>query len=74
MQGKKEGKEYVMKTQKHNRGELRELKVNIEKVVVDSLECMAKNINRPMDELVVVALKRFCSSHSDFLSNSPELD
>lgn len=63
-----------MKSQKHNQGELCELKVRIEKQVVDSLEKMADRTNTPIDELVVIALKRFCASHLDYLGLSPKPD
>ena len=55
-----------MKSQVHNEGELKELKVNIEKDVVESLERMSKGSGMSIDELVVIALKRFRASHSDY--------
>ncbi len=54
-----------MKGQTHNQGELKELKVKIEKEIVESVERMAKNSNVSVDEIVVVALKRFRTSHTD---------
>lgn len=54
-----------MKGQTHNQGELKELTVKIEKEVVESVERMAKNSNTTVDEIVVVALKRFRTSHTD---------
>lgn len=63
-----------MKTQKHNEGELKELKVNIEKEVVDVFQRMAKNTGITIDELVVVALKRFRSSHADYEGVTPRMD
>ncbi len=54
-----------MKGQSHNQGELKELNVKIEKEVVESIERMAKNSNTTVDEIVVVALKRFRTSHTD---------
>jgi len=56
-----------MKSQKHNLGELKELTVNIEKDVVDSIEKMSTNSGLSTDELVVIALKRFRASHTDYL-------
>jgi hypothetical protein len=56
-----------MKSQKHNQGELRELKVNIEKEVVEAVEKMAANSGLSQDEIVVIALKRFRSSHADYM-------
>ncbi len=55
-----------MKSQKHNQGELKELKVKIEKDVVESFTKMSENTKIPVDELVVIALKRFRSAHSDY--------
>lgn len=60
-----------MKSQKHNQGELKELTVKIEKEVVENLELMVSNTKIPMNELVVIALKRYCSSHSDYLKTTP---
>ena len=55
-----------MKTQVHNQGELKELTVKIEKGVVESIESMSKNCGMTVDEIVVIALKRFRSSHADY--------
>ena len=63
-----------MKSQLHNQGELKELTVNIEKEIVETLEKMAKNSGLPVDELVVIALKRFKSSHADYEDVIPVLD
>ena len=63
-----------MKSQLHNQGELKELTVNIEKDVVETLERMSKNSGVDIDELVVVALKRFRSSHADYEGTIPVLD
>lgn len=63
-----------MKSQKHNEGELRELKVNIEKNIVETFEKMSKVTGLSIDELVVVALKRFRSSHADYEGKTPILD
>lgn len=60
-----------MKSQVHNEGELAELKVKIEKNVVDAFERMAQNSGLPIDDLVVIALKRFRSSHADYEGKSP---
>ena len=48
-----------MKSQKHNVGELRELTVKIEKNVVESLLRMSEGSGLSVDDLVVIALKRF---------------
>lgn len=55
-----------MKSQKHNQGELKELKVNIEKEVIEAFTKMSENTKIPVAELVVIALKRFRSAHSDY--------
>ena len=60
-----------MKSQKHNEGDLKELSVKIEKQVYEDLEKMVKNTNIPMNDLVVIALKRFRSSHMDYLKLTP---
>ncbi len=54
-----------MKGQLHNQGELKEVKVKIEKDVAEAIERMAQNSNSSLDEIVVIALKRFRASHSD---------
>lgn len=56
-----------MKSQQHNEGPLKELKVEIEQDVVDSFTEMSKNSGIPLADLVVTALKRFRASHSDYL-------
>ncbi len=63
-----------MKSQKHNDGELKTLNVEIEKDVVECFEKMSKKSNLPIEELVVIALKRFRASHSDYMENEPDLD
>ena len=63
-----------MKDKKHNAGELTDLHVKIEKELADSLQVMSKNSKYTIDEIVVIALKRFRSSHSDYLGKNPELD
>ena len=63
-----------MRSQKHNLGKLRELKVNIEEDVVDSFERMAKNSGICIEDLVVTALKRFRACHSDYEGKTPELE
>ncbi len=55
-----------MKNQVYNKGELKELKVSIEKEILESFERMAKNTNIPIQDLVVIALKRFRSAHGDY--------
>lgn len=60
-----------MKSQKHNEGELKEVSVKIEKQVAEDLETMCKNTGMPMADIVVIALKRFRSSHFDYLKQVP---
>lgn len=60
-----------MKSQQHNEGELAELKVKIEKSVVEAFENMSNNSKIPVADLVVIALKRFRSSHADYEGKSP---
>ncbi len=55
-----------MKTQVQNQGDLKELNVKIEKGVVESFERMTKASGLTIDDLVVIALKRYRSSHSDW--------
>ncbi len=63
-----------MKSQKHNEGDLKDLKVKIEKKVVEDLEIMVKNMNMSMDDIVVIALKRFRSSHTDYMKQVPRAE
>ncbi len=63
-----------MKSQKHNEGDLKELKVNIEKEVVETIERMSAVSGMTIDEIVVIALKRFRSSHADYEGKVPNLD
>jgi fructose-1,6-bisphosphatase/sedoheptulose 1,7-bisphosphatase-like protein len=59
-----------VKSQKHNEGDLKEIKVNIEKEVAEAIEKMAANTGITVDELVVIALKRFRASHTDYLKTT----
>ena len=63
-----------MKTQKHNEGELKELKVNIEKDIVDAVAVMAENSHLSVEDIVVIALKRFRASHNDYMGKKSEID
>lgn len=56
-----------MRSQQHNQGFLKTLSVKLEADVVDSFKTMASNTGIPINDLVVIALKRFRSSHSDYL-------
>jgi hypothetical protein len=55
-----------MKSQVHNQGELKELNIKIEKEVVESFERMTKAAGLSMADMVVIAMKRYRSSHSDW--------
>lgn len=59
-----------MKNQVYNKGELKELKVMVEKDTVESFERMAEHTNTPIEDLVVIALKRYRSAHGDYDPNS----
>lgn len=56
-----------MKSQTHNQGELKELKVQIEAQLIEDLEKMAKNSGISIEELVAISIKRFRSSHADYM-------
>lgn len=61
-----------MKSQVHNQGELKELNVKIEKEVLESFERMTKASGLSMADMVVIAMKRYRSSHSDWDVKSPK--
>ena len=63
-----------MKTQVHNQGKLKELTVNIEEGVFESLEEMSKQSSLTMDDIVVIALKRYRASHAELLGHAPKVD
>jgi fructose-1,6-bisphosphatase/sedoheptulose 1,7-bisphosphatase-like protein len=63
-----------MKSQTQNQGELKELKVNVEKDVVETFERMSKVSGIALADLVVIALKRFRSSHAEYEGKTPKLD
>ncbi len=57
-----------MKSQRHNQGKLKKLTVNIEEDVVKSFELMSKLTSIPIDDLVVIAMKRFKVTHTDYIN------
>jgi len=63
-----------MKSQKHNTGELKTLTVQIEKDVVESLERMSQYSGMPLNDIVVIALKRYRASHSEMEGKNPNLE
>ena len=56
-----------MKTQTHNQGELKELTVNIEADVVESVKVMSQQSSMSVDDIVVIALKRYRTPMLNFL-------
>lgn len=56
-----------MKSQEHNQGKLEKLEVQIEEQLVRDLKVMSENSNLSVDDLVAVAIKRFRSSHADYM-------
>ena len=56
-----------MKSQKHNQGELAELKVQIEKKLIEDLKTMSENSDLSIEDIVAIAIKRFKSSHADYM-------
>lgn len=56
-----------MKSQKHNEGVLVDLNVQIEEGLYKDLETMVENSDLTKDEIIVIALKRFRSSHADYM-------
>jgi fructose-1,6-bisphosphatase/sedoheptulose 1,7-bisphosphatase-like protein len=61
-----------MKSQTQNQGELKDLNVKIEKDVVESFERMMKASGLSLADLVVIAMKRYRSSHSDWDVKAPK--
>ena len=66
-------KEVLIKGQEHNSGKLAPLHVNLEEGVVKKIQEMSKNTKISVDELTVIALKRFISSHCDYLNKAPSV-
>ena len=56
-----------MKTQEHNTGDLDNLSVEIEKDLLDDLKLMSDNSGVPVADIVAIAIKRFRSSHADYM-------
>ena len=56
-----------MKPEQQGQLEISELKVRVEKQLITDLEIMAKNSGMSIDELVSIAVKRFRSSHADYM-------
>jgi len=62
-----------MKDQKYNDGELVELKLNIDKQTVDNLNIMSQTSGLSPADIIVIALKRYESSHADYMKVVPTL-
>lgn len=56
-----------MKSQEHNQTKLEKLEVQIEEQIIKDLKTMSENSGMSIDELVVIAVKRFRSSHADYM-------
>ena len=56
-----------MKDQEQNKTELESLNIEIEKRVAEDFRKMAENTGIDFDDLVVTAMKRFRSSHADYM-------
>lgn len=56
-----------MKTQEHNKTELAQLDVKIEAQLIKDLETMSTNSGLSKEDLVAIAIKRFRSSHADYM-------
>lgn len=63
-----------MKGQIHNQGPLEELRVKIEKSIVEDVKKMAEKSGMSVDELVVIALKRYRSRHTDLLGYQTKIE
>ncbi|MCB9060589.1 MAG: hypothetical protein H6622_03600 [Halobacteriovoraceae bacterium] len=63
-----------MRSQVHNKGELKELNVNIEAEVVDKIKRISENTGMSLDEIVVIAVKRYITAHTDYLGAQPNTD
>ena len=56
-----------MKDQTHNEEALGALEVRIEQTMINDLKTMSDNSGLSQDDIVVIALKRFRSSHADYM-------
>lgn len=56
-----------MKNQEHNQTKLENLSVEIEEQVIKDLKTMSENSGISIEDLVVTAIKRFRSSHADYM-------
>ena len=56
-----------MKSQEHNKTNLAKLDVQIEEQLINDLKTMADNSGLSVEEIVAIAIKRFRSSHADYM-------
>ncbi len=63
-----------MKTQTHNNGELKELRVSIDKEIVECVDRMVCHTGISREDIVVIALKRFRACHADYEGQTPSFD
>ena len=56
-----------MMPEQQGNSEISELKVRVEKQLITDLEVMAHNSWMSVDELVSIAVKKFRSSHADYM-------
>jgi fructose-1,6-bisphosphatase/sedoheptulose 1,7-bisphosphatase-like protein len=56
-----------MRTQESIVGDTAELSVEIEKKLIEDLKTMSENSGLSVDELVNISVKRFRSSHADYM-------
>ncbi len=63
-----------LKSQEHNKGKLATLKVEIEEDIVETFKKMSENSGISIDELVVIALKRYRASHAELEGKAPLID
>lgn len=61
----------MISAKKCNKGELSELRVNIETGVLEAFQKMSRNTGIPLSDLVVIALKRFHHHHMDYERMTP---
>lgn len=55
-----------MRSQEHNRGQLKQMTIEIEEDILKNFEEMSRNTGISIDILVLIAMKRFKSSHVDY--------
>lgn len=56
-----------MKGQTHNQGELEEITIELEKDLVKDINTMSENSGLSKADIIAIAVKRFRSSHADYM-------